>query len=183
MAGFPACFADLVDPRRGNAQRHELDEVGMVVRLAMVSGAETRVDAALFGRSKESLLRRFLWLPCGIPSPDRFSRTLRLADVSAARSRGLRGVLARYGAARAERIACSGRGRLVAVDGKSNEIDALPEFLALFTQDGCIVTADAGHCQRATARTIRQGGGEDVLASRATRRCFARASSGCSTIT
>jgi len=46
MAGFPAGFADLVDPRRGNAQRHELDEIGRVVRLAMVSGAETRVDTA-----------------------------------------------------------------------------------------------------------------------------------------
>lgn len=30
MEVFRACFADLVDPRRGNAQRHELDEIVMV---------------------------------------------------------------------------------------------------------------------------------------------------------
>jgi len=48
MEGFRACFADFVDPRRGNAQRHELDEIVMVALLAMVSGAETCVDMALF---------------------------------------------------------------------------------------------------------------------------------------
>jgi hypothetical protein len=55
-----------VDPRRGNAQRHELDEIVMVALLALVSGAETCVDMAL--------LRRFLQLPGGIPSHETFSR-------------------------------------------------------------------------------------------------------------
>ena len=50
------------------------------------------------------------------------------------------------------------------VDGKSNEITALPELLALLTLDGCIVTADAMHCQKATAEAILQRGGDDVLA-------------------
>jgi hypothetical protein len=70
MEGFRGCFADLVDPRRGNAQRHELDEIVMVALLAMVSSAETCVDMALYGRSTEALLRRFLRLPGGIPSHD-----------------------------------------------------------------------------------------------------------------
>jgi hypothetical protein len=70
MEGFRGCFADLVDPRRGNAQRHELDEMVMVALLAMVSSAETCFDMALFGRSTDALLRRFLRLPGGIPSHD-----------------------------------------------------------------------------------------------------------------
>jgi predicted transposase YbfD/YdcC len=191
MEGFRACFADLVDPRRGNAQRHELDEIVMVALLAMVSGAETCVDMALFGRSKEALLRRFLRLPGGIPSHDTFSRVFRLLDPAA-----FEACFARYVAALAERIegvvavdgktmrrsfdrqggqgplhlisafACDtrlalGQGK---VDGKSNEISALPELLALLTLDGCIVTADAMHCQKATAEAIPARGGDYVLA-------------------
>jgi predicted transposase YbfD/YdcC len=191
MEGFRACFSDLADPRRGNAQRHELDEIVMVALLAMVSGAESCVDMALFGRSKEALLRRFLRLPGGIPSHDTFSRVFRLLDPAA-----FEACFARYVAALAERIegvvavdgktirrsfdrqqdqaplhlisafACDTRLALGQrkVDGKSNEITALPELLALLTLDGCIVTADAMHCQKATARAIVERGGDYVLA-------------------
>jgi predicted transposase YbfD/YdcC len=191
MEGFRACFADLVDPRRGNAQRHELDEIVMVALLAMVSGAETCVDMALFGRSKEALLRRFLRLPGGIPSHDTFSRVFRLLDPDL-----FEACFARYVAALAERVqgvvavdgktmrrsfdrqsgqgplhmisafACDTRLALGQrkVDGKSNEISALPELLALLTLDGCIVTADAMHCQKATAQAILGRGGDYVLA-------------------
>ena len=191
MEGFRACFADLVDPRRGNAQRHELDEIVMLALLAMVSGAETCVDMALFGRSKEALLRRFLRLPGGIPSHDTFSRVFRLLDPET-----FEACFARYVAALAERIegvvavdgksarrsfdrqggqgplhlisafACDTRLALGQrkVDGKSNEISALPELLALLTLDGCIVTADAMHCQKTAAGAILERGGDYVLA-------------------
>jgi hypothetical protein len=109
MEGFRGCFADLVDPRRGNAQRHELDEIVMVALLAMVSSAETCVDMALFGRSTEALLRRFLRLPGGIPSHDTFSRVFRLLDPAA-----FEVCFARHVAALAERV----QG-VVAVDGKT----------------------------------------------------------------
>jgi len=191
MESFRACFADLQDPRRGNAQRHELDEIVMLALLAMVSGAETCVDMALFGRSKEALLRRFLRLPGGIPSHDTFSRVLRLLDPAA-----FEVCFGRYVAALAERIegvvavdgktsrrsfdrqsgqgplhlisafACDARLALGQrkVDGKSNEITALPELLALLSLDGCIVTADAMHCQKATAEAILACGGDYALA-------------------
>ena len=191
MESFRACFADLRDPRRGNAQRHELDEIVMVALLAMVSGAETCVDMALFGRSKEALLRRFLRLPGGIPSHDTFSRVFRLLDPAAFET-----CFGRYVAALAGRIegvvavdgktarrsfdrqqgqgplhlisafACDTRLALGQrkVDGKSNEITALPELLALLTLEGCTVTADAMHCQKATAEAILERGGDYVLA-------------------
>ena len=44
MEGFRACFADLEDPRSGNAQRHELDGIVMIALLAMLCGGETCVD-------------------------------------------------------------------------------------------------------------------------------------------
>ncbi len=50
------------------------------------------------------------------------------------------------------------------VDGASNEIEALPELLALLALEGRIVTADAMHCQKATAQTILNRGGDYALA-------------------
>jgi predicted transposase YbfD/YdcC len=52
----------------------------------------------------------------------------------------------------------------VAVDGKSNEITAVPKRLALLSLQGAIVTADAMHCQRAVAEQVRAQGGDYVLA-------------------
>ncbi len=194
MERFRACFADLEDPRSGNAQRHELDELVMIALLAVLCGAESCVDMALFGRSKEALLRRFLRLPGGVPSHDTFSRVFRLLDPAA-----FEACFARYLAALSERVA-----GVVAIDGKtarrsfdrqngraplhlisawaceqrlvlgqrrvadqSNEIVALPELLALLALDGCIVTADAMHCQKDAAQAILARGGDYVLALKA----------------
>jgi predicted transposase YbfD/YdcC len=194
MEGFRACFADLEDPRSGNAQRHELDEIVMIALLATLCGAESCVDMALFGRSKEAMLRRFLQLPGGIPSHDTFSRVFRLLDPAA-----FEAGFARYLAALSARVA-----GVVAIDGKTarravdrqngraplhpigawaceqrlvlgqlrvadqaNEIPAVPELLALLTPDGCIVTADAMHCQKDTAQAILDRGGDYVLALKA----------------
>jgi hypothetical protein len=54
-------------------------------------------------------------------------------------------------------------GRL-AVDGKSNEITAVPKLLELLSLKGCIVTADALNCQRAIAAKLIERGGDYVLA-------------------
>jgi predicted transposase YbfD/YdcC len=194
MEGFRACFADLEDPRSGNAQRHELDEIVMIALLAVLCGAESCVDMALFGRSKEPLLRRFLELPGGVPSHDTFSRIFRLLDPAAfeacfgrylrALSERVEGVVAidgktarrsfdrQHGRAPLHLIsawACEQRlvlGQL-RVDDKANEIPALPELLALLTLDGCIVTADAMHCQKDTAQAILERNGDYVLALKA----------------
>lgn len=52
----------------------------------------------------------------------------------------------------------------VATDAKSNEITAVPALLRLLSLQGTIVTADALHCQRATARQIVDQGGDYALA-------------------
>jgi hypothetical protein len=67
-------------PRSGNAQRHLLDEIMMIALVAMLCGAASCVDMALFGRSKQPLLRRCRRLPGGVPSHDTFSRIFRLRD-------------------------------------------------------------------------------------------------------
>ena len=51
----------------------------------------------------------------------------------------------------------------VAVDGKSNEITAIPQLLALLDLNGALVTIDAIGCQKAIAKQIVAGGGDYVL--------------------
>jgi predicted transposase YbfD/YdcC len=194
MERFRACFAELEDPRSGNAQRHDLDEIVMIALMALLCGGESCVDMALFGRSKEGLLRRFLRLPGGVPSHDTFSRIFRLLDPA-----GFEACFGRYLAALSERVAgvvaidgktarrsfdrqhgraplhlisawaCETRlvlGQL-RVDDQANEIPAVPELLALLALDGCIVTADAMHCQKDTAQAILDRSGDYALALKA----------------
>ena len=52
----------------------------------------------------------------------------------------------------------------VAVDGKSNEITAVPKLLELLSLKGRIVTADALNCQRVIAAQVVEQGGDYVLA-------------------
>jgi hypothetical protein len=48
----------------------------------------------------------------------------------------------------------------MAVDGKSNEITAIPEPLKILDVTGAIVTIDALGCQKSIAAPIRAGGGD-----------------------
>jgi predicted transposase YbfD/YdcC len=51
----------------------------------------------------------------------------------------------------------------VAVDGKSNEITAIPQLLGLLDLHGALVTIDAIGCQKDIARKIKAGGGDYIL--------------------
>jgi predicted transposase YbfD/YdcC len=53
------------------------------------------------------------------------------------------------------------------VDGKSNEITAIPELLDTLHLDGCIVTLDAMGCQKDIAARIRAKGADYLLALKA----------------
>src|SRR5258708_37425519 len=77
MQKFRKAFRRVPDPRADNA-RHDLLEVLFIALAATLSGAESCLDMADFGRSKEGLLRLFLRLEHGIPSHDTFSRAFRL---------------------------------------------------------------------------------------------------------
>jgi predicted transposase YbfD/YdcC len=50
-----------------------------------------------------------------------------------------------------------------AVEGKSNEIPAMRELLALMDIEGCMIVADALHCQKETAEAVIAGKGDYLL--------------------
>jgi predicted transposase YbfD/YdcC len=52
----------------------------------------------------------------------------------------------------------------IAVDEKSNEITAVPALLELLDVEGAVVSLDAMHCQKDTARAIRDAGADYLLA-------------------
>lgn len=193
MRNFHKAFRQLEDPRAANAL-HELAEVLFIALAATLCGAQAATDMALFGRSKEGLLRQFLRLEHGVPSHDTFSRVFRLLE-----PRAFETVFRRFMAAfaKANGVALNG---VVAIDGKAlrgayergkaatplhlvnvfatearlalaarkapgrNEVEGALEVLRMLSLEGCIVTADALHCHRAFAKTVLERGGDFVLA-------------------
>jgi predicted transposase YbfD/YdcC len=193
MRKFTKVFRGLEDPRAANAL-HDLAEVLFIALAAVLCGAKGATDMALFGRSKEGLLRQFLRLEYGIPSHDTFSRVFRLLEPQAFET-----VFRRFMAAfaKANGVALGG---VVAVDGKAlrgayergkaatpmhlvgvfaaearlalasrkapgrNEVEGALEVLQMLALDRCIVTTDALHCNRAFAKRVLKRGGDFALA-------------------
>jgi predicted transposase YbfD/YdcC len=160
--------------------------------LAVICGADTWVDVALFGRSKESWLKTFLALPNGIPSHDTFGRVFARINPDA---------FAEGFASWTRALAVLTEGQVIAIDGKSlrrshdrqrdlaplhmvsawatdnhlvlgqqavadksNEITAIPLLLEMLDLKGSTVTIDAMGCQRQIAQQICQQSGNYVLA-------------------
>jgi predicted transposase YbfD/YdcC len=193
MGKFETIARKIPDARSANAQ-HELWEVLFVALAAMLCGAKSCCDMALFGRSKQALLRRFLPLRRGIPSHDTFSRVFRLIDPQAFETM-FRAFMAEF--VKANGIKLAG---VVAIDGKAlrgayergksstplqmvnvfatqarlalavhkapgrNEASGALEVLAMLSLEGCIVTADALHCHRRFAAAVRARDAHFVLA-------------------
>jgi len=193
MVEFEKIARKLPDGRAANAQ-HELWEILFIALAAVLCGAKSCCDMALFGRSKEALLRQFLALEYGIPSHDTFSRMFRLIDPQA-----FEDVFRRFMAAFAKANGIKLTG-VVAVDGKAlrgayergkrstplqmvnvfatearlalaarkapgrNEAAGAIEVLQMLSLEGCIVTADALHCNRPFAAAVLGRGANYALA-------------------
>ena len=178
---FLSHFKDLKDPRQQGKITYPLDEVLLLCLLAVLAGAETIVDIALFGDKKLALLRRFRRFRDGTPAHDHLGDILAALDAEqfqrcfvawvAATTGVPEGVVAIDGktARRSGRknrsqppihmvSAFAARQRLVLgqvkVAEKSNEIIAIPKLLEMLAIEGAIVTIDAMGCQRDIAQKI-----------------------------
>lgn len=196
MSMIAACFAEVPDPRTGNAVRHNFLDVLTIALTASVCGAETCVDFADFAADRETLFRSFLKLDYGLPSHDTFSRLFRLIEPAQFNS-AFSAFLDQLGEKGAGVLAIDGKTlrrsfdkaaggsplhvvsafasdrRLVlgqaAVAKGANEIVAARELLALLDLTGMLVTGDAIHCQTETAALIAAKGGDWLFALKANR--------------
>src|SRR5918993_782416 len=154
IEGLAACFAGLADPRATRRCDHRLIDILVIAVSAVIACAESWEDIELYGRSKQAWLKSFLALPNGIPSHDTFRRVFMLIDPDAFEvcfSRWVqawaRGVAREVVAVDGKTVRRSGSRRhdhgplhvvsawaseqglalgQRAVDGKSNEIVAIP---------------------------------------------------------
>ena len=191
MREILSIFQEVEDPRRGNAKRHDLNELLTIALLSMLTGGRTCVDMEDYGCACEAWLREFMTLENGIPSHDTFSRVFKLLSPSGLQKTllgltqnwadRLGGVVAVDGKVLRQSFedaserspthllqAFASEAKLtlaqLEVDGKSNEIPALPELLELIDVKGRTVTADAMHAQRGTAAAIVARDGDYALA-------------------
>lgn len=171
---------------------HKLTDILMLILCGLLADCEDFEEIQDFGNDRIDFLKTFLDLPNGIPSHDTMDRLLRhlKADqVSAALSRWgkqLVSQLSQY------QLCVDGkelRGTILEgqkhasvqilsawvmeanvqlgelrIREKSNEIDAAPKLLEVLDLQGAVVTADALNCQKKTAQTIIDGGGDYLLA-------------------
>ena len=213
------CFAGLADPRATRRCDHRLIDILVIAVCAVIACAESWEDIALYGRSKRIWLKSFLALPNGIPSHDTFRRVFMLIDPDAFEACFARWAQSLTGEVEREVVAIDGKTvrrsgsrrhdhgplHLVSawasdrglglgqreVDGKSNEITAVPELLDTLHLDGCIVTLDALGCQKDIAARSRAKAADYLFVLKANhgrafeavrehfeRTCFGRGSGG-----
>src|SRR5580658_279179 len=79
---FLSHFSGLPDPRQAGKVIYPLAEVLLLCLLAVLGGAETFVDIALFGEKKLALLRRFLPFRHGTPSHDQLGDIFATLDAA-----------------------------------------------------------------------------------------------------
>ncbi len=184
-------FTSLEDPRRQHCQRHRLLDIVVIALCAVIAGSNTWQQVEAFGRKRRDWLAGFLDLPDETPSHDTFERLFDRLDPVALQRCLLGWVESASGELKIDHIAIDGKtlrhsgsparglGALhlvsawatehglslgqVAVDGKSNEITAIPQLLELLELKGALVTIDAMGCQKEIAKAIVEGGGDYVL--------------------
>ena len=184
-------FSTIEDPRCSGKVEHRLIDILVIAVCAVIACAESWDDIALYGRSKLVWLKTFLDLANGIPSHDTFRRVFMLIDPEAFEAGFAAWVGALTAGFEREVVAIDGKtirrsfdhGReqsalhvvsawaseqgLVlgqrCVDGKSNEITAVPELLDQLALENSIVTLDAMGCQTAIAEKILARGGDCLL--------------------
>src|SRR3954465_11012526 len=195
IEGLAACFAGLADPRATRRCDHRLIDILVIAACAVIACAESWEDIELYGRSKQAWLKTFLALPNGIPSHDTFRRVFMLIDPDTFEGCFTRWAQSLTGKVEREVVAIDGKTvrrsgsrrhdhgplHLVSawasdqglvlgqreVDGKSNEITAIPELLDTLHLEGAIVTLDAMGCQKDIDAPIRAKGADYLLALKA----------------
>lgn len=186
-------FSIVHDFRLDRNKEHLLIDIIAITICAVICSADTWVDIADFGNAKRDWLKKFLVLPNGIPSHDTFRRVFSILDPDEFQKGFVSWVQEISHLTSGSVVAIDGKSARRAygknmnplhiisafavengvtlgqmkVNGKTNEITAIPELLKLLQIKGCIVTIDAIGTQRRIAKKIREQSADYALAVKA----------------
>lgn len=181
---------EVPDPRVTATVDHDLPDILTIALCTVLCGGNSFYDMEEFGQVRLDWLKTFLRLRNGAPKHDTYNRVFQalnpeeFGDCLARWTQSVRAVLG------GEVVALDGKtvrralnrgqdprvivsawatesGLLLGqrkVHSKSNEITVVPELLRALELAGCIVTADALHCQKDIAREIIEADADYVLA-------------------
>lgn len=185
-------FGELEDYRRQGSISHLLIDILFIMICGVISGANTLKAVALYAERKEKWLSEILQLPDGVPSYSTFWTVFALLDPLALEKCFVEWVQSKVRLKDGDVVCIDGKalrgtaetgqphsfvhivsawtathqltlGQLK-VDGKSNEISAIPKLLDVVDIAETIVTIDAMGCQTDIAEKIVAKGADYVLA-------------------
>jgi len=190
LASLLTILEEVPDPRVTATVGHDLPDILTIALCAILCGGDSFYDMEEFGEVRLDWLKTFLRLRHGAPTHDTYNRVFQALDpaafgdclarwtqsvrtvlggeVVALDGKTVRRALNRGEDARVIVSAWATESGLLLgqrkVKNKSNEITAVPELLRALELAGCIVTADALHCQKDIAREIVEADADYVLA-------------------
>ncbi len=185
-------FDQVSDPRVHGRCLHKLSDILFIAFCSLLSNGEDFMDMVEFGKQREDWLNTVLELPNGIPSHDTFNRVFQIIDPEQLKvclskdgvellahvkgqlisldGKKLRGVSPKTKGSNglfilnawiSESCLCIGQQR---VDGKSNEITAIPKILDAINIEDQVISIDAMGFQTEVASRIVDQGGDYILA-------------------
>ena len=190
LTGLLTILEEVPDPRVTATVDHDLPDILTIALCTILCGGDSFYDMEDFGEVRLDWLKTFLRLRNGAPTHDTYNRVFQaldpeeFGDCMARWTQSVRAVLG------GEVVALDGKvlrralnkgedarvivsawatqsGLLLGqrkVRDKSNEITAVPDLLRALQLAGCIVTADALHCQKNIAKEIKEADADYVLA-------------------
>lgn len=184
-------FENITDPRVDRGTNYPLIEMIFVALCATICDGNNWVDVERFGKAKFDWLRKFFPFDNGIPSHDTFGRVFARLDTVAfytalqGWAEDIAGSIAGHTVAmdgktlRGSHDASCSKSALhsvsawvcglkmcigiKSVDDKSNEIPAVQQLIDMLDLQGSVVTVDAMHCQKETARKIIDKGANYIM--------------------
>jgi predicted transposase YbfD/YdcC len=190
--GIDLHFGAITDPRRSGSITYKLLDILFMTLCAVLSGAETVEAIAIYAKEKKDWLKKFLHLAGSVPSYNTFWWVFVLIRPTDLQECFVQWAKTIAPLSKGEGIAIDGKalrgtadpdnpnsfvhmvsawasnsnftlGQLK-VEGKSNEITAIPKLLDMIDIKGAVVTIDAMGCQTKIAAKIVDGGADYILA-------------------
>lgn len=185
-------FDNLTDPRLTARCKYPLRNIVFIAFCTFLSNGEDYADMVTFAKHRKEWLSTILDMSSGVPSHDTFARVFQLLDSKeltkclqedgqrlidcvkgklvsfdgkkikgeSPNSKGNEGLFI-LNAFVSENGVCLGQEK---VEGKSNEITAIPKLIDSLALEGCTVSIDAIGCQTAIAKKITSAGAHYLLA-------------------